>query len=148
MSLKARLQDDMKSAMRAKEQPRLDTIRLILSAVKQREVDERITLSDDQILTVLEKMLKQRRDSITQFRQAERHDLADKEEFEAKLIQHYLPTPLTDEELDVLIEQVVNAQQATTIKDLGKVIAAIKPQVQGRADLAQVSQRVKTRLGG
>ncbi len=148
MSIKVRLQDDMKSAMRAKEQPRLDTIRLVMAAIKQREVDERITLDDDQIFAVLEKMLKQRRDSIAQFRQADRLDLAAKEEQEAQLIQSYLPTPFTDAELDILIEQAIGECHASTVKDLGKVLAALKSQVQGRADMAQVSQRVKTRLNG
>jgi hypothetical protein len=146
-TLKQRLQDDMKAAMRAGEKDRLGVIRLILAAVKQREVDERITLDDEQTVAVLDKMLKQRRDSVAQYTAAGRNDLADVETAEAAVIQEYMPQALADEEIGVLIEQAVAETGAEGVAGMGKVMAVLKPQMQGRADMAQVSARVKARLG-
>ncbi|MBK8963555.1 MAG: GatB/YqeY domain-containing protein [Candidatus Competibacteraceae bacterium] len=148
MSLKDRIQDDMKTAMRAKDKERLGAIRLILAAVKQREVDERIELSDGQVLGVLEKMIKQRRESLAQFQNAGRADLAAQENFEIDLIQSYLPAPLAEADLDALIGDAIAATGAQSVRDMGKVMALIKDQAQGRADLAAVSARVKARFDG
>lgn len=148
MSLKERIQDDMKAAMRAKEKERLGAIRLILAAIKQREVDERIDLNDSQVLAVLEKMLKQRRESLTQYQNAGREDLAAQEQFEISLIQTYLPTPLSDAEIETLIANAIAVTGAQSIRDMGKVMALLREQAQGRADIATVSARVKARFGG
>jgi uncharacterized protein YqeY len=148
MSLKDRIQDDMKAAMRAKEKERLGAIRLILAAIKQREVDERIVLSDSQMLSVLEKMIKQRRESLAQYQSASRDDLAAQEAFEIKLIQSYLPAPLSETEIDTLIADAITATGAQSVRDMGKVMALIRDQAQGRADMAAVSARVKARFGG
>ena len=148
MSLKDRIQDDMKAAMRAKDKQRLGAIRLILAAIKQREVDERIELNEVQTLAVLEKMIKQRRESLAQYQNAGRADLADQEAFEIELIQAYLPAPLSEAELDALIVHAIAATGAQSVRDMGKVMAAIKDQAQGRADMAAVSARVKARFGG
>jgi uncharacterized protein YqeY len=148
MSLKDRIQDDMKAAMRAKEKERLGAIRLILAAIKQREVDERIVLSDSQVLSVLEKMIKQRRESLAQYQSAGRDDLAAQEAFEIKLIQSYLPAPLSETEIDTLIADAITATGAQSVRDMGKVMALIRDQAQGRADMAAVSARVKARFGG
>jgi hypothetical protein len=148
MSLKDRIQDDMKAAMRAKEKERLGAIRLILAAIKQREVDERIVLSDSQVLSVLEKMIKQRRESLAQYQSASRDDLAAQEAFEIKLIQSYLPAPLSETEIDTLIADAITATGAQSVRDMGKVMALIRDQAQGRADMAAVSARVKARFGG
>lgn len=145
-SLKQRITEDMKSAMRAKEKQRLGVIRLILAAIKQREVDERINLDDAQIIVVLDKMLKQRRDSLAQFEKAERQDLVDQEAFEIKVIQTYMPQPLTDAELSDLIEAALTETGATSIKDLGKMMGYIKPKVQGRVDMRALSANLKQRL--
>jgi len=147
VTLKQRIQDDMKSAMKAGEKDRLGVIRLILAAIKQREVDERIVLDDDQVLAVLDKMLKQRRDSIAQYTAAGRTDLADVESAEAVIIQEYLPQALTDEEIDGLIEQAIAETGAAGMAGMGKVMAVLKPKMQGRADMAVVSTRIKARLG-
>ncbi|MCB1716649.1 MAG: GatB/YqeY domain-containing protein [Candidatus Competibacteraceae bacterium] len=146
MTLKNRLQDDMKTALKSKDKDRLGTIRLILAAVKQREVDERIDLDDAAIITVLDRMAKQRRESISQFQNAGRTDLADKEEFELAVIQSYLPAALSDAELDQLIEAAMTESGASSIRDMGKVMALIKPKAQGRADMTALSARVKARL--
>jgi len=148
MPLKDRIQDDMKAAMRAKDKQRLGAIRLILAAIKQREVDERIELNEVQTLAVLEKMIKQRRESLAQYQNAGRADLADQEAFEIELIQAYLPAPLSEAELDALIAHAIAATGAQSVRDMGKVMAAIKDQAQGRADMAAVSARVKARFGG
>jgi uncharacterized protein YqeY len=145
-SLKQKIQEDMKSAMRAKEKQRLGVIRLITAAIKQREVDERISLDDTQVIAVLDKMLKQRRDSLAQYEQANREDLAEQERFEIKLIQEYLPQPLTEAELTKLIETAITETKAASIKDLGKVMSSVKPKVQGRADMKALSANVKQRL--
>ena len=145
-SLTARIEADMKSAMRAKDKERLGTIRLIRAAIKQIEVDERIVLDDTRVLAILDKMVKQRRDSISQFRDAKRDDLADKEESELTLIQTYLPQPLSDAEIDAIVEEAIAATGATSPQDMGKVMGKVKPQVQGRADMGSVSGRVKAKL--
>lgn len=142
-SLKKRITDDMKAAMKSGEKSRLGVIRMILAAIKQVEVDERIELSDDRILVVLDKMLKQRRESIKQFRDASRNDLAEIEEAEVIVIQDYLPQQLTEAEIDVLVAQAIAETGATSIKDMGAVMALLKPQMQGRADMAVVSVRIK-----
>ena len=147
-TLKQRIDADMKSALRNKEKERLGTVRLILAAIKQREVDERIALDDSQVLAVLDKMVKQRRDSIEQYEKAGRNDLADKEKYELEVIQTYLPAPLSDAELDVLIDQAIAASGATSIKDMGKAMGLLRPQVQGRGDMGAVSARLKAKLAG
>lgn len=147
MSLKARITEDMKTAMRAKDSARLGAVRLLLAAIKQREVDERIELDDMQVIEAIEKMLKQRRDSISQYQAANRQDLVDVEEFEVKVLQEYLPQALTEEEVNALLEKVVADTGAAGIKDMGKVMAAIKPLVVGRADMGKISGLIKTRLG-
>jgi uncharacterized protein YqeY len=146
--LRARITEDMKAAMRAKDSARLSAIRLLQAAIKQREVDERIELSDTQVVEVIEKMLKQRRDSITQYEAAKRHDLADVEKFESSLLQGYLPEPLTEAEIVALLDATIAETGAAGIKDMGKVMAAVKPQVVGRADMGKVSAQIKARLGG
>jgi uncharacterized protein YqeY len=146
MTLKARIQEDMKSAMRAGEKDRLANIRMVMAAIKQREVDERIELDDAQVLSVLDKMVKQRRESITQFAAGGRADLVAKEEAELRLLSAYLPAPLTDAELDALIGEAIAATGAASIKDMGKVMAAIKAKAAGRADLGAVGARIKARL--
>jgi uncharacterized protein YqeY len=147
MALKDRLTEDMKNAMRAGEKERLATIRLALAAIKQREVDERISLDDTQVLAVLEKMIKQRREAITQFAAGKRPDLVAKENSEIVVIQAYLPAQLGEAELDSLIGEAIAASGATSVKDMGKVMAAVKPKVQGRADMGAVSARIKQKLG-
>lgn len=146
MSLKNRITEDMKTAMRARDSARLGAIRLLQAAIKQREVDERIDLSDAQVIEVIEKMLKQRRDSITQYEAASRHDLADAEKFEVAVLQEYLPAALTEAELNAILDQAISDAAATSIKDMGKVMALVRPQVIGRADMAAVSGQIKTRL--
>ena len=148
MSLKDRIQEDMKAAMRAKDKSRLGAIRLILAAIKQREIDERIELDDTQMLGVLEKMIKQRRESLAQYQNAGRDDLAAQETFEIELIQSYLPAPLSEADLETLIANAITATGARSLRDMGKIMALIKDQAQGRADLAAVSARVKARLSG
>ena len=148
MSLKERLTEDMKAAMKGGAKERLGVIRLVNAAIKQREVDERIQLDDAQVRAVIEKMLKQRRDSITQFRAAAREDLASKEEFEVGVIQTYLPVQLSAAEIDAIISTAMADSGAMSPKDMGKVIALVRPQVAGRADMGTLSQLVKARLGG
>jgi uncharacterized protein YqeY len=146
--LKAQIQDDMKIAMKAGEKVRLGVIRLILAAIKQREVDERIELDDAQVLSVLDKMVKQRRDSIEQFGAADRQDLVDVERYEVEVIQGYLPAALSEAEIAALLESAVETSGASRMGDMGKVMAILKPQIQGRADVGAVSSLVKRRLGG
>jgi len=146
MSLKARLTEDMKTAMKSGDKERLGVIRLANAAIKQREVDERITLDDAQVLAVLEKMLKQRRDSIQQFEAAGRTDLADKEKFEVGVIQHYLPAQLTSAEVDAAIVSAIAEAGATSAKDMGKVMGLVKPKVAGRTDMGKLSELVKAKL--
>jgi uncharacterized protein len=146
LSLKDRVQEDMKTAMRAGEKQRLGTVRLIMAAIKQREVDERVLLDDAQVLAVLEKMGKQRRESITQFEAGGRADLVAKENAELAIISAYLPTALGDAELDALIRAAMAETGASSIKDMGKVMASIKSKAQGRADMASVGARIKALL--
>lgn len=146
MSLKQRITDDMKTAMKSGDKSRLGVIRLMLAAIKQREVDERVTLDDSQILAILDKMVKQRHDSIRQYTAAQRNDLAEVEAFEIEVIQAYLPKALTENEIFALLEQAMTYTGATSMRDMGKLMAILKPQLQGRADMAQVSGLVKQRL--
>ncbi len=146
MTLKERITEDMKAAMRAAEKERLSTIRMVQAAIKQREVDERIVLDDAQVIAVLEKMVKQRKESIAQFEQGGRQDLADKEQAEIVLLQSYLPAQLSDAEIDALIKEAVAATGAASVKDMGKVMAAVKAKAAGRADMGAVSARIKAVL--
>lgn len=142
-SLKERVREDMKASMKSGDKSRLGVIRMILAAIKQVEVDERIELDDARVILVLDKMLKQRRESIKQFRDANRNDLAEVEEAEVIVIQDFLPQPLTGEEIDAMVAQAIIDTGATSIKDMGNVMALLKPQMQGRADMAVVSARIK-----
>jgi uncharacterized protein YqeY len=148
MALKDRITEDMKTAMRAGEKERLATIRLILSAIKQREVDERITLDDSQVLAAIEKMVKQRKESITQFEAGGRADLVAKETAEIAILQTYQPAQMSDAEIDALIAETIASTGAASIKDMGKVMGAVKAKAQGRADMGAVSARIKQKLSG
>ena len=148
MSLKDRIQDDMKSALRARDKERLAAIRLILAAIQQHEIDERTTLDDTRIIAVLDRMIKQRRESIAQFQSAGRADLVARETFEIEVICTYLPVALSAAEIEALISAAVAATGAQSARDIGKVMEVLKSQVQGRADMAAVSARVKARLAG
>jgi len=138
----------MKAAMRSGEKERLGVIRMITAAIKQREVDERIVLDDAQVLSVLEKMIKQRKESIAQFQAGNRQDLVDKEAAEIALVQTYMPSPMTGAEIDALIGEAIGATGASSIKDMGKVMAIMKAKAQGRADMAAVGAKIKAKLGG
>lgn len=146
MSLKNRINEDMKSAMKAREAERLGAIRLLLAAIKQKEVDERKELDDAAVLAVIDKMLKQRRDSIAQFEQAGRRDLADKEKFEVAVLQGYMPQALSDSELEAAVAEAVATAGAQGPQDMGKVMGLLKPRLAGRADMGKVSALVKARL--
>ncbi len=147
MPLKQQISNEMKNAMRSGDKPRLGTIRLILAAIKQIEVDERVAdLADERVLACLDKMAKQRRESITQFEKAERNDLADQEKAELKIIQEFLPAALDDSEIDAMIAAAISASGASNIKDMGKVMGILKPQMQGRADMGKVSGLIKAKL--
>ena len=146
-SLKERITEDMKTAMRGGDKERLGTIRMLQAAIKQREVDERITLDDAQVLAVIEKMVKQRKESITQFEQGGRADLAAKEKAEIEQLQAYLPAQLSDAEVDALIREAIASTGAASIKDMGKVMGAVKARAAGRADMGAVSARIKAALG-
>jgi len=148
MALKERITDDMKAAMRAGEKERLGVIRMITSAIKQREVDERIALDDGQVLSVLEKMIKQRKESVAQFEAGNRPDLVAKETAEISLLQTYLPAALSEPEIDALIVESIAASGATSIKDMGKVMNLVKAKAQGRADMAAVGAKIKLKLSG
>lgn len=147
MSLRDQITEAMKSALRAGDKPRLGVLRLALAAIKQREVDERIVLDDVQVLVVLEKMLKQRRDSLAQFQAAQRADLAAQEQYEISQLETWLPAPLSESELEALLAAVIAETGASNARDMGKVMAALKPKVAGRADMTTLSARVKARLG-
>jgi uncharacterized protein YqeY len=147
MSLKERISEDMKAAMRAKDANTLGTIRMLQAAIKQREVDERITLDDAQVMSVLEKMIKMRKESVEQFRAGAREDLAAKEASEIAQLQVYLPQQLSASELDAVIAAAIASTGASSIKDMGKVVAAVKQQAAGRADMAAVSAIIKAKLG-
>ena len=146
MSLKDQITEDMKAAMRAKDSERLGAIRLLQAAIKQREVDERIELDDAQVLAVLDKMIKQRRDSLVQFEAAGREDLAEQERYEIDICQDYLPSALSESEIAALIAAAIATSGAIDMKDMGRVMAILKPQVQGRADVGAISALVKQRL--
>ncbi|WP_324042381.1 GatB/YqeY domain-containing protein [Aeromonas caviae] len=146
MSLKDQLKDQQELAMLAKDKPRLGAIRLLMAEIKQREVDTRVELNDEEILAVVTKMVKQRRDSISQFEAAGRQDLADKESAEIVVLQEFLPQQLTADEIAALIEQAITESGAAVMADMGKVMAVLKPKIQGRADVGAVSAQVKTRL--
>lgn len=148
MSLKQRITEDMKSAMRGGDKRRLGAIRLIQAAIKQREVDERIELDDTQVLVTLDKMVKQRRDSIAQYEKAGRDDLAAQEAYEIDVLQEYLPAALSEAEIDSLVDEAVSACGASSMRDMGAVMAQLKPKLQGRADMGAVSKKIKSRLGG
>ena len=148
MSLKARITEDMKSAMRAGEKDRLSCIRMIQAGIKQREVDERIMLDDAQVLSVIDKMIKQRRESVVHFEAGKRPDLVAKESAEIELLTGYLPAQLDPAELDGMIREAIAATGAASMKEMGKVMGLLKPKVQGRADIGALSARIKTALGG
>jgi hypothetical protein len=147
LSLKSQISEDLKNAMRAGEAGKRDTLRLLQAAIKQREVDERVEMDDTAVLAIVEKLIKQRRESITQFEAAGRTDLADKEKMESAILQAYLPAALSEAEIAQIIEAALKSTGAAGIKDMGKVVAAVKPQVAGRADMAQISNLIKARLG-
>jgi hypothetical protein len=148
MPLRDQLNEDMKSAMKAREADKLAAIRLLLSEVKRREVDERVTLDDAGVISVVEKMIKQRKDSISQFEKAARQDLADKEKFEVGILEAYLPQQLSAAEIDAIIAEAVAATGAKGAADMGKVMGVVKPKLAGRADMGKVSALVKARLAG
>lgn len=146
MTLIERLKDEQKAAMKAKDKARLGAIRLVMAAIKQREVDEKITLSEDDVLAVLTKMVKQRRDSVAQYQAANRQDLADVELAEISVLEEFMPQPLSDDEVAALLDEAIAATGATSMQDMGKLMGVLKPQVQGRADMGKVSQLVKAKL--
>ena len=148
MALKEQITEDMKAAMRARETERLATIRLLMAALKQKEVDERIDLDDAAVIGVVDKLIKQRKDSIEAFRKAERHDLADKEEAEMKVLQAYLPQRMSSEEITRAVQSIVASLGASGPGDMGKVMGAVKAQLAGKADMGQVSAAVKAALAG
>ncbi|KPK60435.1 MAG: glutamyl-tRNA amidotransferase [Gammaproteobacteria bacterium SG8_31] len=148
MSLKARLTEDMKQALKAGDKSRLSVVRMALAAIKQREVDDRVELDDGEIVGVIEKMIKQRRESASQYRSGNREDLATKEEGEVEVLSNYLPEPLSDAEIEALIGQAIEVSGAQTLRDMGKVMGQIKVKAQGRVDMGQVGERVKALLGG
>lgn len=147
MALKDRITEDMKTAMRAADKARLGTVRLALAAIKQREVDERVSLDDAQVLGVLEKMIKQRREAIVQFQSGGRADLVAKETAEIAVLQQYLPAQMGEAEIDALIAEAIQSTGATAVKDMGKVMAVVKPKAQGRTDMGALSARIKQKLG-
>jgi uncharacterized protein YqeY len=146
VTLKERITEDMKAAMRASDKERLSTIRMLQAAIKQREVDERITLDDAQVVAVLEKMVKQRKESVVQFEQGGRPDLADKEKAEIALLTAYLPAQLSEAEVDALIREAIATTGASSVKDMGKVMGIVKAKAAGRADMGAVSARIKAAL--
>ena len=146
MPLKIQITDDMKSAMRSKDSSRLGTIRLLLAAIKQKEVDERIELVDADIVSIIDKMLKQRRDSIDAFNKADRKDLVDKEEFELKVLQDYMPPQLTEKEVEKMIVDVIESSGANSMKDMGAIMNILKPKLAGKANMANVSKKIKIKL--
>ena len=147
MSLKGQITEDMKASMKAGDKDRLKVVRLILSAIKQQEVDQRIELDDAAVLAVINKMVKQRRDSVTQFRDGNRDDLADAEESEIVVLETYLPEQMSDAEVDALIAEAIESTGAESMRDMGKVMGIVKQKTEGRADLGAVSGKVKSRLG-
>ncbi len=148
MLLRAQVSEDMKTAMRAKDAPRLSAIRLLLASLKQREVDERIELTDTDVLAIIGKMIKQRRESIEQFEKGGRKDLADKEQFEIGVLQGYMPAAMSVAEVDAAVTEAISSSGARLMADMGKVMALLKPVLAGRTDMGKVSALVKTRLSG
>lgn len=148
MLLRAQIAEDMKTAMRAKDAPRLSAIRLLLASLKQREVDERIELTDTDVLAIIDKMIKQRRDSIEQFEKGARQDLVDKEQFEISVLQGYMPAAMSAAEVDAAVAAAISSSGARLMADMGKVMALLKPKLAGRADMGKVSALVKTKLSG
>ena len=148
MSLKDRIKDDIKQAMRARDEARLGALRLLAAAIQRREVDERIELDDTQVMAVIEKLLKQGREAVEQYEKGGRTDLSDKERREMTMWQGYMPQPLTDAEIDALIQEAIAATGAASIKDMGRIMGALKPKLAGRADMGQVGAKIKSRLGG
>jgi uncharacterized protein len=148
MALREKLNEDIKVSMKAREAEKLGALRLLSAAVKQREVDERITLDDAGMVAVIEKMLKQRKDSIEQFEKAQRHDLADKEKYEVTVLQAYMPQALSEDEVAAIVSEAVAASGAKAPSDMGKVMGLVKPRVAGRADMAKVSALIKSKLAG
>jgi len=148
MSLKIRIGEDMKTAMRAKDAFRLESIRMLRAAIQRREVDERVTLDDDDVVAVLQKQIKQCQDSIEQFRQGNRQDLADKEQAQIEVFKAYMPEQMDPGEITRLVDEALGESGAVGMKDMGKVMALLKPQMQGKADMGTVSQQVKARLQG
>ena len=146
MALKEKITVDMQDAMRSKDSEKLNAIRLLQSSIKQKEVDDRVEIDDTMILNIIEKMLKQRRDSIEAFKKANRNDLVVKEEFEVKLLQTYMPEPLSSEDVDKEIDSAIKAADAKSMKDMGTVMSAVKLKVSGRANMAEVSQKIKEKL--
>ncbi|HSS62852.1 MAG TPA: GatB/YqeY domain-containing protein [Gammaproteobacteria bacterium] len=146
--LKSRIQDDVKGAMRARDRERLNALRLITAAIKQKEVDDRLSLDDGAVIGVLEKMIKQRRDSIEQYQKAGRDELAAREAYEIEVIEAYMPAAMDDEEVEALIDAALKQTGASGMKDMGRVMGVLKARIQGRADMGAVSARVKARLGG
>jgi len=147
MGLKDRINEDMKAAMRAREQERLGALRLLLAAIKQREIDERVTLEDLQLVSVIDKMIKQRKDSISQYEKASRQDLADKEKYEISVLEAYLPQQMSQAEIDAAVAEAIASTGAKGAADMGKVMAVLKPKLAGRADMGKVSGLVKSKLG-
>ena len=146
MALKEKITMDMQDAMRSKDSEKLNAIRLLQSSIKQKEVDDRVEIDDTMILNIIEKMLKQRRDSIEAFKKANRNDLVAKEEFEVKLLQTYMPEPLSSEDVEKEIDSAIKAADAKSMKDMGTVMSAVKLKVSGRANMAEVSQKIKEKL--
>ena len=146
MSLKVKISEDMKNAMRNKDSERLGAIRLLQSALKQKEVDERIEIGDGDILIIIEKMVKQRRDSIDAFQKADRQDLVKKEEFEISVLMQYMPEPLEESEILKIIDEAIKSLSASSMKDMGAVMNAVKPSLSGKANMADVSQKIKSKL--
>jgi uncharacterized protein len=148
MALRERLNEDIKTAMKAREQEKLNALRLMLAAVKQREVDERITLDDAGVISVVEKMIKQRKDSIAQYEKAARQDLADKEKYEIGILEGFLPQQLSQAEVDAIVAEAIQSTGAKSAADMGKVMGVVKPRLAGRADMGKVSGLVKAKLAG
>jgi uncharacterized protein YqeY len=146
MGLKDRINDDMKAAMKARETERLSTLRLLLAAIKQREIDERVTLEDLQLISVIDKMIKQRKDSIAQYEKAARQDLADKEKYEISVLETYLPQQMSQAEIEAAVAEAIAATGAKGAADMGKVMGVLKPKLAGRADMGKVSGLVKGKL--
>ena len=146
MTIKEQISNDIKDAMRAKDKPKLDALRLFMAAIKQIEIDERIEIDEARMLVILDKLAKQRNESIAQFAAANRHDLVEKEQFELNILHHYLPEPLSEAEIITMVEQALVAVEAQKMSDMGKVMAELKPKMQGRADMAKVSAMIKSKL--